>query len=288
MTNTNDYKWLIPSCLASKSLEQEKADWDETHKDYSTNVFSLTQEPKVGETLIRPSSQFPNFDIPNSPEIKVLIPGCGSEIYLQKSLIEFCPHIGQIYCTDFSKTAIDKAQSNWQKANGNERLNNQQLVFAEADSTKLTEQRPDWQNKFDYVLVVNSVLSDDDVKNRQMLREFYEVLKPGGRLYGFFPTIFWDLEVAYLSQAKAHWLTDGTINLSDSAIYDRKWNDRQIFYTPLRLNRIFKETGFKRLSFEVYLSDSAISVANLKETYDIDEPDIFDWVFLVRFEKDKA
>lgn len=288
MTNTNDLKWLIPSCFASKSLEQEKADWDEAHKDYSKNVFSFTQEPKVSETLVRPSSQSPSFDIPNSPEIKVLIPGCGSEIYLQKTLIECCPRIGQIYCTDFSKTAIDRAQTNWQKANGDERLNNQQLVFAEADSTKLTEQRPDWHEKFDYVIVVNSVLSDDDVKNRQMLGEFYKVLKPGGRLYGFFPTIFWDLEVAYLSQAKAHWLTDGTINLSDSAIYDRKWNDRQIFYTPLRLNRIFKEAGFKRLSFEVYLSDSAISVANLKETFEIDEPDIFDWVFLVRLEKEKV
>jgi predicted O-methyltransferase YrrM len=63
----------------------------------------------------------------------------------------------KIYCTDFSKTPIDKAQSNWQQAHGDERLNNQQLVFAETDSTKLTEQRPDWQNKFDYVLVVNSV-----------------------------------------------------------------------------------------------------------------------------------
>jgi hypothetical protein len=118
-----------------------------------------------------------------------------------------------------------------------------------------------------------------------MLKEFYKVLKPGGRLYGFFLTIFWDLEVAYLSQAKAHWLTDGTINLADSATYDRKWNDRQIFYTPLRLNRIFKEIGFKRLSFEVYLSDSPILVANMKETYDIDEPDIYPWEFLVRLEK---
>jgi hypothetical protein len=36
MTNTNDSKWLIPSShrLASKSLEEEKADWDENHKRY--------------------------------------------------------------------------------------------------------------------------------------------------------------------------------------------------------------------------------------------------------------
>ncbi|HEY9812938.1 MAG TPA: class I SAM-dependent methyltransferase, partial [Candidatus Sericytochromatia bacterium] len=195
--DTNDYKWLIPSIRrASLSLEEEKNLWNELHEDYAKKVLSLTQDPKICETLIRPSSQSPCFDIPNSPEIKVLIPGCGSEIYLQKTLLEFCPHIGQIYCIDFSQTAIDLAKKNWLQADGDSRLNNQQLIFAEANSTRLTEQFPDWQNKFDYILVVNSVVSGEDDKNRQMLREFYKVLKTGGKLSGFFPTIFWELEVA--------------------------------------------------------------------------------------------
>lgn len=289
--NKNDYKWLIPSCLTSNSIEKEKTDWDEAHKDYSKNVFSLTKDPKVSEILVHPSSQDPGFNIPNSREIKVLIPGCGSEIYLQKILLKFCPQIGQVCCTDFSKTAIEMAEKHWQQFDGDSKLKIQQLTFKESDSTRLTEQNLDWNDKFDYVLVVNSVLSGDDVKNRQMLGEFYKVLKPGGKLYGFFPTIFWHLEVSYLSRSKAYWLTDGTINLSDSAYYDKKYNDRQILYTPLRLNRIFKEAGFKRLSFEVHFGDSDILVANLKECDDedkIDEPDIYCWHFLVRFEKEKV
>jgi SAM-dependent methyltransferase len=288
--NKNDYKWLIPSCLASKSIEEEKTDWNQTHQDYSKNVFSLTQDPKLSEMLVHPSRQSPGFDIPNSRAIKVLIPGCGSEIHLQKTLLEFCPQIGQVCCTDFSNTAIERAKKHWQQFDRDGRLKSQQLIFEESDSTRLTEQKPDWTNKFDYVLVVNSVVSGDDVKNRQMLGEFYKVLKPGGKLYGFFPTIFWDLEVTYLSRSKAHWLTDGTINLSDSAYYDKKYNDRQIFYTPLRLNRIFKEAGFKRLSFEVHFGDSDILVANLKnvDVESIDEPDIYSWQFLVRFEKEKV
>lgn len=285
MMNKNEEKWLIPSSRFTSNPDEEKAAWNEDHKDYSKNVFSLTQDPKVCETLIRPSSQSHYFNIPDSPEIQVLIPGCGSEIYLQKTLLEFCPHIGKVYCTDFSKVAIDVAKQKWQQADGDSRLNNQQLIFEEVDSTKLTQERPHWRDKFDYILVVNSVVSSEDEINRQMLREFYKILKPEGKLYGFFPTIFWDLEVAYLSKEKAQWLTDGTINLPYSAWCDNKSNSRQIYYTPLRLNRIFKSAGFKQLSFEIYFGDSDISVANLKEFYDIDEPDIYNWDFLVRFEK---
>lgn len=289
MMKTNEYKWLIPSVrLASKSLEEERADWNEEHKDYSENVFSFTQDPKVCQALIHPSSQSSCFNIPDSPEINVLIPGCGSEIYLQKTLLEFCPNIGQIYCTDFSKTAIERAKKNWQQVNPDSRLKKQQFIFEEVDSTLLTEQRPDWQDKFDYILVVNSVVSREDDENRQMLREFSKVLKPGGKIYGFFPTIFWQLEVAYLSKEKAHWLTDGTINLPYSASYDAEDNYRQILYTPLRLNQIFKEAGFKRLSFEVFLGDSDILVANLKNIFEVDDPDIYLWQFLVRLEKEKV
>ncbi|HAA33024.1 MAG TPA: class I SAM-dependent methyltransferase, partial [Cyanobacteria bacterium UBA8553] len=181
MTSTNESKWLIPSSsrLASKSLEQEKAIWDENHEDYANTTFSLTQDPKICKALVCPDRS-PGYNIPNSPDIKVLIPGCGSEIYLQKTLLEFCPQIGQVYCTDFSKTAIEKALENWKNADGESRINNQQFVFEEVDSTRITEQKPEWQDKFDYVLLVNSVVSSEDETNRQMIREFGKVLKPGG------------------------------------------------------------------------------------------------------------
>ncbi len=286
--NTNDYKWLIPSTrLASHSYEEEKAAWDEDHNDYSKNIFSLTQDPQVCNTLIRPSNQPSCFNIPDSPEIKVLIPGCGSDIYLQKTLLEFCPNIGQVCCSDFSKTAIESANKKWQQVDRDSKLKTQQLIFAELDSTRLTEQRPDWKDKFDYILVVNSVLSSEDDQNRQMLSEFHKVLKPGGKLYGIFPTILCYLEMAYLSQSKAHWLEDGTVNLTDSAYYDKGLNNRnrQIYYTPLRLNRIFKEAGFKRLSFDIFFDDSDILVAKMQEIYNIHEPDIYGWEFLVRLEK---
>lgn len=280
--NAKDYKWVIPSRLASQYTE--KAAWDKDHEDYSKNVFSLTQDPEVCQTLIHPSSQFSEFNIPDSPEIKVLIPGSGSEIYLQKALFEFCPRIGQVCCTDFSETAIDVARKKWQQADGEAKLNSQ-IFFETVDSTQLTQQKPDWIEFFDYILVVNSVVSSEDAINRQMLKEFSTVLKPKGKLYGFFPTIFESLEVAYLSTPKALLLTDGSINLPESTFYDTKANVRQIHYTPLRLNKIFKEAGFKKLSFEIYFHDSEILMDEIKELEGIDDPDICPWEFLVRLEK---
>jgi SAM-dependent methyltransferase len=284
--NPNNYKWLIPSRRTSQSIDQEREDWDEDHEDYSKTVFSITQDPAICKTLIHPSSQFTGYNIPDSPEIQVLIPGCGSEIYLQETLLNFCPHIGQVYCTDLSPVAIEKAQTKWQQSDSNDRLNNSPLHFECIDSTKITEQKPGWKNKFDYLLVVNSVLSLEDELNREMLKEFFKVLKPGGKLYGFFPTVFCLLEIAHLYPDKAHWITSGGINIPESASYPPDGKNGQIHYTPLRLNRIFKEVGFKRLSFEIYFGDSDILINALKEYGGIDDPDICMWEFLVRLEKE--
>ncbi|MEH2107736.1 methyltransferase domain-containing protein [Nostoc sp.] len=282
----NDYKWLIPRYFTSKPTEEEKLSWDEIHEDYDKHIFSVTPDTNLCKAIIHPSVQAPSFDIPNSSDIQVLIPGCGSEVYLQKKLLEFCPNIQHIFCTDFSSKAINKAQKNWQKLAEDINLKAEQFIFEEADSTKLTEQKPDWKNKFDYVIVVNAVVSDDDLKNRQMIKEFYQVLKPGGKIYGFFPTIYCDLEIAYLDDSKSHWLTDNIINLTDSANYYHKNRyTRQILYTPLRLNRIFQEAGFQRLGFEIFFNDSDFTANNYRKKLEIKDLDIVHWQFLVRYEK---
>jgi hypothetical protein len=290
MTNTNDSKWLIPSSqrLASKSLEEEKAEWDEIHKDYTGATFSLTQDPNLCKTLIHPYNQSSCFNIPNSPDIQVLIPNCGSEIHLQKALLEFCPQIGKVYCTDFSKTGIEKAWENWQKSEGDSRLNSQELVFEVVDSTKITEEKPDWKEKFDYVLAVAAVVSSEDEINRQIIHGFSKVLKPGGKLYGFFPTIFSPLEIAHLSKQHAYWVTEGLVNIGHNTLHGLYWHYRQIHYTPLRLNRIFKEAGLKRLNFEIYFLDSEVLTNVLKENIEHDDPDICLWDLLVRYEKEKV
>jgi hypothetical protein len=86
-------KWLI----SSDRLAPEPELWEE-HKDYNAKVFSLTEDPGLCETLIA--------DIAEALKAKILIVGCGSSIKLQEQLLERCPNIGEVWCTDFSRIAI--------------------------------------------------------------------------------------------------------------------------------------------------------------------------------------
>jgi hypothetical protein len=53
----------------------------------------------------------------------------------------------------------------------------------------------------------------------------------------------------------------------------------------LRLNRIFKEAGLKQLSLEMEFLDYEPFVSMFKEMIDRDDPDIFLWHLLARYQK---
>jgi SAM-dependent methyltransferase len=143
-----------------------------------------------------------------------------------------------------------------------------------------------WNEKFDCVLLVNSVVSSEDKTNREMIREFGKVLKPGGKIYGYFPTTLCFLEIAYFSRKHAHCVTEGFIDVYGNKVWDAEWQNAQIYYTPLRLNRIFKAAGLKQLSLEMEFLDYEPFVSMFKEMIEHDDPDIFLWHLLVRYEKE--
>lgn len=133
---------------------------------------------------------------------------------------------------------------------------------------------------------MNSVVSNDDEANRKMIDEFAKVLKPGGKLYGFFQTTLCYVDICYLSRQHAHCMTEGFVDVAHNRVWDAEWQAAQIYYTPLRLNRIFKEAGLKRLSMEIDFLDSERFVEFFKEGIGHDDPDIYCWHLLVRYEKE--
>jgi hypothetical protein len=74
--NIQNYKWIIPSQINSSSSHEEIAVWNKNHQNYSNNIFSLTQDPKICNQLIHPSDSDWNINIPDSPEINILIRCC--------------------------------------------------------------------------------------------------------------------------------------------------------------------------------------------------------------------
>jgi len=68
-----------------------------------------------------------------------------------------------------------------------------------------------FDNHFDVVIISNSILSENDLLNRRMLRECYRVLKKGGLLCGLFPSIFVPYEMALLDKRFSHFIVHKNI-----------------------------------------------------------------------------
>lgn len=217
-----------------KKIKNEKNYWHQDHeKNNYTNVFSITESRKVCEELTK--------GITNNTK-KILIPGCGSKTYLQEYIIENYEGIESIHCTDLSSSAIKQAELNFIHS---------KLVYKTEDTSNFSYE----EEKFDYIVISNSILSSSDLLNRKMISECYRVLKYHGVLYGFFPSIYCALDIAYLDSSFSHFITTGMLNLSKNTFYETTQKTEQIFYTPLRLNQIFLEAKFTREAFEIQFFD---------------------------------
>ncbi|MGB8690454.1 MAG: hypothetical protein WCD53_24405 [Microcoleus sp.] len=73
------------------------------------------------------------------------------------------------------------------------------------------------------------MVSSEDKTNREMIREFGKVLKPGGKIYGYFPTTLCFLEIAYFSRKHAHCVTEGFIDVYGNKVWDAEWQTAQIY-----------------------------------------------------------
>ena len=215
-------------------ISTEREFWNSDHdKNEYQNVFSITDDPEVCSYLSK--------NITHNMT-KILIPGCGSKTHLQEYLIKYYPNI-TIYCTDWSLAALRQAETICCHPN---------IIYQQEDSGHFSFS----DNFFDQIIISNSILSNHDLLNRRIIKECYRVIKRNGNLCGFFPTIFCAFEWAHLDNRYSHFLTNNIINFVKNSLYETTQQCGQIFYTPLRLQQIFNETGFKRKTFEIYFFDN--------------------------------
>jgi ubiquinone/menaquinone biosynthesis C-methylase UbiE len=214
-----------------RTVEDRERYWEHIHRhDNYDNVLSLTDDPELRQRLVARLA-----DLPQAAEVIVL--GCGSRTSLERTVASTYPAF-KITCSDFSGV-IEEAQSRFEHA---------RVRYHAANSTDLP-----WKDKFDAVIVVNSILSESDDENRQMLHSAFRALRPSGRLIGFFPTIFAAFEIALLTEDSERL---AMIDLKTSMKYEPMQNASQIFYTPLGLRSILREAGFVLNSMETVFLDS--------------------------------
>ena len=189
---------------------------------------------------------------------QILVPGAGSRTGLQECLAAELPQLQRLVCSDFPDVI----------SLGEKNFSHPLIDYRAADSTSLP-----WSSEFDAAVVVNSILSDSDRENRQMLASIRETLRPEGVLVGFFPTVFASFEIASVSDDRER---RATVDLERSTKYEPAQDDHQIFYTPLRLRMILREAGFEIALMEVYFLDSDYFRAEENEwnEFTIDDEDL--------------
>ncbi len=241
-------KWDIqhPDIL-NKQQRQQYWKHAHCHKNYDS-VWNMTEDEGVRRKIL--DALTARADVST-----LLILGCGSRVLLQNEIARHYPE-ADILCTYFP-AVIDKAAS---------QPNADNIRYEERDSKNLG-----FDGKWDAVIVVNSILSESDAENSNILRSCCLALKTGGVLIGFFPTIFATLEIAHLKNDEK-WLE--CIDIKKSSFYEQKQKLWQIFYTLLRLRFILREAGFAKETIEIFFCDSEYFLAHARDYYGVEDADM--------------
>ncbi|QMU55687.1 MAG: hypothetical protein GKS04_00550 [Candidatus Mycalebacterium zealandia] len=197
----------------------------------------------------------------------ILIPGCGSKDELQKHLAGNAPRIEKIVCCDFEKIVeIPHAK------------NRNEKISYEKNSTHLG-----YEGEFDIVLVINSLISESDEENRDIVRSCSAALAPDGTFIAIVPTIGVAVEISTLDKTKKKWAE--LIDMEKFSLYEPNQKLWQIFYPPMMLRWILKESGLRTVKMEIVFFDLPEMLEKSKQHYGIEEEDAVIYELLVVAEK---
>lgn len=232
-------KWLIDPEGPPQRNDERQQYWESVHADAEYgNVLSVTDDPRLRTRLAAETRG----------ARRILVPGCGSRAQLEHSLLDEVSDVDEIVCTDFP-AVVELAKS---------RLEDKRVHYVARDSTDLR-----FDSEFDAVVVVNSILSESDAENREILASCARALRPDGVFVGLFPSILANLDLAVLAGDNR---LRSTVDVESSTKLELQQDAKQIFYTPLRLRVIVREAGLALERFEIVFLD-AVEFRKPDQTY---------------------
>lgn len=244
-------KWLINPKEKMSEREREEY-WTREHgnDEFNDNVWGINDDKRFLSKITAELNGFPRRK-------SILIPGCGSRNELQNHLAENASGVERIVCCDFEKIVeIPRAKNRSEK-----------ISYEAKNSTRLG-----YEGEFDIVLVVNSLISESDEENRDIVRSCSAALAADGVFVAIVPTINAAVEIATLDKSKKQWLE--FIDAEKFSIYEPNQKLWQTFYPPIMLRRILRETGLKTAKMEVMFFDSPEMLEKSKRHYGIEEEDV--------------
>ena len=249
-------KWPI---AGGDGMDQQarRAYWESEHRDHGyADVFTISQDEVVISRCVEV--------VRRRGARRVLIAGCGSDVSIQRALVDRVPALERVVGVDFPGV-VDVAAA---------RMSGPKVDWVGADIST-----DGCGEQGDLVLTINSVLSDRDEENRALLRRFREALPAGGALAGVFATVHAPLEMGYLQDDRA---ILAQVNLEECRFTERLQGVTQIFYTPLRLRMVLAGAGFRLDRMEVVFLDSPALAQQARDYYGLGtDPDIMAWELFV-------
>ncbi len=249
-------KWPIPGD-DGMTQKARRAYWEAEHRDNDyEGVFTVSQDEVVVSRCVEVAER--------RGSRTVLIAGCGSNVSIQRALLDRVATVECVVGVDFpgvvevAATRMDDPRARW--------------VGADIATDGCGEQA-------DLIITINSVLSDSDEENRSLLRAFREAMPDGGALAGLFASIHAPLEMGYLQPDRA--ILD-QVNLEECRFAERQQGITQIFYSPLRLRAVLAEAGFRLDRMEVVFLDSPELAQQARDYYGLGtDPDVMAWELFV-------
>lgn len=249
----------------------EREIWEETHGKlgYSNKVFSLLDSNLVLNKFTQELMPFQN-----KTEMKVLIPGCGSNVNLQLCCHNVLGDKTSIYALDWSKVAIDISKRKTDMLGINVRYINQSYYDLSLNPSF-----------FDIIIMSNAIVSESHENNVTALTNLTNLLKPGGSLLGLFPSPFNMLDYALTNDDAKEWLIDGTVNVKERRIYEKKFGCQR-FFSPLELYILIKKINCHVENFELFFYDDENFANQIASLYNLKcNSNFCFWGYFINFKK---
>jgi len=184
-----------------------------------------------------------------------MVLGCGSRTELQRDLAANA-EVEEVCCIDYPEVI--------------------EIAKREFSDPKVKYQASNLANlgltcEYEAIVNVMSIVSENDIENRDILASSYEALKYNGIFIGFFPTIICPLEISLIDQER---ISANRIDLPRNTFFESHQGLNQIFYMPLRLRRIIKETGFQLHKMEIYFYESKYALEQATTHYSLSDEDM--------------
>lgn len=229
--------------------------WDKSHGElHYKNIFSILDSELV---LNKFRTEF--FSITEHPaKMRILIPGCGSNINLQIVCSDIFGKQASITAVDWSSEAV--------------KISERETKLRALDIGYLCESFQEMSVPFascDLVVFSNAVVSESHEENCSSVMSLAKRLTKGGHMIGTFPSPFNMLDYALTNNDAKHWLEDGTVNISERTIHEKSQDIKQRFFSPLELNLLLQQADLEVLKFEIIFYDDMDFAAQISRLYNL-------------------